>query len=230
MKFYLILCLLIVSGLLAGCGAQTSSEATQEALREAYERGRAEAIEDSIGESDVFFYDEASEIAETAFLEGYDLGYEQGRSNEYYDADGAFEENFGVLVSPSTYRKQKEQYKMEQAKREAADTAREATAETATAQIEAENSNQQYTSQRTPINTEFDYSSFDMIETPDSSAFSEIGYDEDEMLLVVVFRSSGPYLYYSVPEDIWDGLYNADSKGGYFNQYIKNEYICEKLK
>lgn len=89
----------------------------------------------------------------------------------------------------------------------------------------------EYTSQGTPINDGFKKDSIPMEKTDRSSCFSEIGYDASEGLLVVTFRSSGvSYLYYGVPEDVWDAFSSADSIGGYYNEKIKSEYTCEKLK
>ena len=89
----------------------------------------------------------------------------------------------------------------------------------------------EYTSEGTPINDGFKKDAVPMQKTDRSSCFSEIGYDESEGLLVVTFRSSGAsYLYYAVPEDVWEALASADSIGHYYNEEIKGEYTCEKLK
>lgn len=67
------------------------------------------------------------------------------------------------------------------------------------------------------------------VETPDSTCFSEIGYDANRDLLYVTFRSSGAsYVYSEVPNAVWKSLLNAESKGGYYNTEIKGHFPCEK--
>ena len=59
----------------------------------------------------------------------------------------------------------------------------------------------------------------------DSSAISRIGYDITNKVLGVEFEESGEvYYYYDVPENIYNDLENADSIGGYYNDYIKGKY------
>lgn len=89
---------------------------------------------------------------------------------------------------------------------------------------------QRTTSKGTPINDSFNWSSVSMQSTPESSCFSEIGYDSRHEVLVVTFRDSGAsYAYYDVPDYVWDDLESAKSKGGYYNSDIKGYYDCEKL-
>jgi len=100
-----------------------------------------------------------------------------------------------------------------------------------TAEIQADYSLPKTTSAGTPINYSFDLGNVDMEDTPDSSCFSEIGYDEQNEVLVVVFRDSGSmYAYYDVPEGVWDDLYFASSMGSYYNKNIKGQYDCEKIE
>ncbi len=69
----------------------------------------------------------------------------------------------------------------------------------------------------------------DMIDTPDSSCFSQIGYSSEYEILVVTFRDSETtYLYLDVPEEEWDSFRTAKSLGGYFNRNIKGYYTCNK--
>lgn len=86
------------------------------------------------------------------------------------------------------------------------------------------------TSRGTPINRDFDLSAVDFQETPSSSAFSKVGYIEEDEVLVVVFRSTGPYKYDDVPYTVWEEFTNADSLGSYYNYHIKGEYPCEKIE
>ena len=54
-----------------------------------------------------------------------------------------------------------------------------------------------------------------------SSNIASIGYDSDNMILEVEFLRGGVYQYYDVPQNIYDGLMAADSKGTYLAAYVK---------
>jgi len=87
------------------------------------------------------------------------------------------------------------------------------------------------TNKGTPIvddgNTDYDINSVHMKDTPDSSCFSEIGYDESNEILVVTFRETGAtYSYFDFSQSDWNDFSTAESLGGYFNQYIKGNYDC----
>lgn len=63
------------------------------------------------------------------------------------------------------------------------------------------------------------------LETPDSSAFTSIGYRCSEKELWVTFRNSGvSYVYYGVAPEVWSAFKEADSKGSFFNEEIKGYY------
>lgn len=69
-----------------------------------------------------------------------------------------------------------------------------------------------------------------MEETPRSSCFSEIGYDGENEILHVVFRTTGiEYVYYDFTESDWNTFYNADSLGKYFNANIKGYFDYKKI-
>lgn len=70
----------------------------------------------------------------------------------------------------------------------------------------------------------------DMLETPDSTAFSQIGYWGDEEILGVTFRKKGnTYYYVDVPVDVWISFATADSLGTFFNEEIKGNYKYTKV-
>lgn len=62
-----------------------------------------------------------------------------------------------------------------------------------------------------------------------SSGYYEFGSDNDQINLVLTFNNGSLYGYKQVPEMIWVGLLEAESKGGYFNNVIKGNYEFEKL-
>lgn len=76
----------------------------------------------------------------------------------------------------------------------------------------------------------FDYTNVEM-ESVESTCFSEIGYDEEYEILLVRFLESGSlYEYYGVPEDVYEDLLYSESPGGYYNDYIKGQYECDRLE
>lgn len=55
-----------------------------------------------------------------------------------------------------------------------------------------------------------------------SSAISRIEWSNGT--LSIWFRTSGRYDYHGVPEDVYIRFLNAHSKGGFYNDYIKDVY------
>ena len=89
------------------------------------------------------------------------------------------------------------------------------------------------TSAGTPIvdreASDFSISDAMMRNTPNSTCFSKIGYNEDKEILVVTFRSSGyTYLYFGVSKSEWTAFRTSDSLGKYYNSHIKGHYECFK--
>lgn len=70
---------------------------------------------------------------------------------------------------------------------------------------------------------------FRMTQTPDSSCFSEVGYNPATQTLKVCFRTTGYYEYYGFSQSDYDAFISADSLGTYFNQNIKGYYSYSKL-
>jgi hypothetical protein len=58
----------------------------------------------------------------------------------------------------------------------------------------------------------------------DSSNLSAIGYNSAEGILRIQFNNGRTYEYYNVPEDVFNDLLNAGSKGQYANQNIYKVY------
>ncbi len=57
-----------------------------------------------------------------------------------------------------------------------------------------------------------------------------VGYSEEFNVLLVRFIKSGDYIYYDVPEDVYEELLSADSKGSYYNECVKGQYEVEKIE
>ncbi len=76
----------------------------------------------------------------------------------------------------------------------------------------------------------FDVDDVNMQPTPESSCFSEIGFDSNWEVLVVRFRDNGSvYTYSDFPEGEWIQFIAADSLGRWYNEHIKGRYEYEKI-
>ncbi len=62
-----------------------------------------------------------------------------------------------------------------------------------------------------------------------SSNIRAIGYDPSTSTLEVEFTTGSIYQYHGVPQEEYDALINAASKGKYFGANIKNKYPFTKL-
>lgn len=62
-----------------------------------------------------------------------------------------------------------------------------------------------------------------------SSLLDKVGYDPEAKVLAVQMNySSDVYLYQDVPQDIFDDLLAAESKGGFYVKNIKGKYKTER--
>ncbi len=63
----------------------------------------------------------------------------------------------------------------------------------------------------------------------ESSNLDKVGYDDFTNDLYVQFKSSGLYVYYNVPKEVYNELLSAESKGKYHNKNIKWKYEYKRL-
>ncbi|HUO01948.1 MAG TPA: KTSC domain-containing protein [Rhizomicrobium sp.] len=57
-----------------------------------------------------------------------------------------------------------------------------------------------------------------------SSMMLSAGYDESHAVLEIEFVTGHVYRYHAVPRRDWQGLMDAESKGRYFDAYIRDKY------
>ena len=62
-----------------------------------------------------------------------------------------------------------------------------------------------------------------------SSNVAAIGYDHDENVLVVEFHGGATYRYQNVPENVYEGMKEAESIGKFLNSQVKGVYEYEKV-
>ncbi|MGN6276315.1 MAG: KTSC domain-containing protein [Solirubrobacterales bacterium] len=62
----------------------------------------------------------------------------------------------------------------------------------------------------------------------ESSVIAEIGYEDE--IMEVRFDNGGLYRYFNVPPQVCLDLLKADSKGRFFNDEIRGEYPCKRIR
>jgi len=63
----------------------------------------------------------------------------------------------------------------------------------------------------------------------ESSLLASVLYLPELRLLELEFRSGLVYRYFDVPQPSYDELLRADSKGGYFNANIRNQFSWKQI-
>ncbi len=58
----------------------------------------------------------------------------------------------------------------------------------------------------------------------DSSSLSAVSYSRESAVLELEFKSGKVYRYFAVPASVHAELMKAESKGAFFNQYIKDAF------
>jgi hypothetical protein len=62
-----------------------------------------------------------------------------------------------------------------------------------------------------------------------SSELRSVGHDEESLLLEVEFNSGGVYRYFGVPRDLYLNLMAAESKGRFFNEWIRERHYYQRV-
>ena len=63
-----------------------------------------------------------------------------------------------------------------------------------------------------------------------SSVVAAIRYDEKSSKLRIIFQSGSIYDYLKVPEQVYNNMKKASSKGEFLNKEIKPNYEFEKIR
>lgn len=61
-----------------------------------------------------------------------------------------------------------------------------------------------------------------------SSVLANVEYNKKNKLLFITFKSGKTYIYCNVPEEVWKAFKDAESKGKFFNTYIKGRFSIEQ--
>lgn len=65
--------------------------------------------------------------------------------------------------------------------------------------------------------------------TVQSKAIHAIGYDQERLLLEIVFNSGGIYRYAHVPPQIFLKFLHSPSKGRFFQQHIRGVFAAHRI-
>jgi hypothetical protein len=63
----------------------------------------------------------------------------------------------------------------------------------------------------------------------ESTTLTTVLYDAAGQVLWLVFRSHAVYCYFGVPAAVHQALLQADSKGAYFNRYIRDRFPHQRV-
>jgi len=65
--------------------------------------------------------------------------------------------------------------------------------------------------------------------TLQSSLLARVAYNQGLAILRLEFCDGAIYQYFQVPHQTYEDLLKAESKGVYFNRYIRNAFRCARL-
>jgi hypothetical protein len=63
-----------------------------------------------------------------------------------------------------------------------------------------------------------------------SSVMTFVKYDDDACELDITFTGGKTYRYLQVPSEIYDGLLDAESKGEFFNDNVKDAFVFSEVR
>jgi hypothetical protein len=62
-----------------------------------------------------------------------------------------------------------------------------------------------------------------------SSSLRSMGYDRATQTLEIEFQGGKTYRYLGVPPDVWRGLQQAESKGQFFQSFVRDQFDAERV-
>lgn len=64
---------------------------------------------------------------------------------------------------------------------------------------------------------------------PDSSALSDLSYNQNTRDLLIEFTSGDKFVYHDVPQSAWDGIRSARSAGSYYHAHLRGQYPANRI-
>ena len=77
--------------------------------------------------------------------------------------------------------------------------------------------------------TEYGDQLMNWIDSPSSSNITRFGYDDATQVLYVEFKNGSVYQYFDIPENVFEQMKAASSKGQFLAQNIKGAYRYARL-
>ena len=68
------------------------------------------------------------------------------------------------------------------------------------------------------------------IDASQSTSIARFGYEEASNVLWIEYQTGHKYKYLDVPQDVFEQMKSAPSKGQFVNQNIKDKYDYEEVK
>jgi len=59
-----------------------------------------------------------------------------------------------------------------------------------------------------------------------SSAINAVGYDQTTQRMRITFEQGHSYDFCGVPVHVYEALMSSSSKGGYYNDHVRDRYQC----
>lgn len=81
-----------------------------------------------------------------------------------------------------------------------------------------------------PTSIHFILGGYMQLSTVESSMVQAIGYDPETRTLEVIFNNDTKYQYHDVPQEQYQELMNAESKGRYMHAHIIDKYACTRIE
>ncbi|HET6161009.1 MAG TPA: KTSC domain-containing protein [Dongiaceae bacterium] len=66
-------------------------------------------------------------------------------------------------------------------------------------------------------------------EIVDSAAIAAVDYDEQRQQLDIELTTGRVYRYLDVPPATYEAFMEAESKGRFYNDHVRDDYVCVRL-
>lgn len=64
---------------------------------------------------------------------------------------------------------------------------------------------------------------------PDSTALSDLTYNQNTEDLLIEFTSGDKFVYYGIPKEMWDEIRSSRSAGSYYHANIRGKYSASRI-
>ena len=71
---------------------------------------------------------------------------------------------------------------------------------------------------------EWNLQMIDFFESPESSTIARVGFDDESLILIIEFKTTGTYHYFDVPQHVFEAMRAAPSRGQFLAQNVKKQF------